>query len=303
MKQLSNIKSLTKTWLALIIALTCSGAIASEQSVISSPIISVSEAEVVDVIAAMRMAKLIPTQELSTANVDKIAKDYYMYEVLAREAKDSGFAKQPDVQKFLAVNQSRVLATAYLNHYVTTLDMPDLTEAAREDYLTNQRRFWRPAQVNAQHILIAIKEDENAAKQEANKLQRKLTKAPDKFEEYAEQYSADPSAKNNKGNLGFFTAEQMVPEFSTAAFALKKGQISNPVKTQFGWHIIKMLDSKPEKQLTFDEVKDQLISKKQSEYINKARNEKMQGILLSPDVTVNEKILIDVAKKANQQLQ
>lgn len=298
-------KSLKQTSLAVIMAFMCSGATASENTVIASPAVSVSEAELINVIAAMRMAKLIPTQELSTANVDKIAKDYYMYEVLAREARDSGFAKLPDVQKFLEVNQSRVLGTAYLNHYVTTLDMPEFIEAAREEYLLNQKRFVQPAQVNAQHILITAKDNENedAAKQQAEKLYRELLKAPNRFEEYAEQYSNDPSAKNNKGNLGYFTADRMVPEFSTVAFALKKNQISKPVKTQFGWHIIKVVDSKPEKKLAFDEVKDQLIGKKQAEYLNSARNEKMQGILLDSEITVNEATLNDVARKANQKSQ
>lgn len=276
---------------------------AAEPKVISGLNVAVGESELLNIIDAMQMAKLIPAQTLTAANVDKIAKDYYMYAELAREAQKTGFAKRADVQKFLEINQARVLGTAYLNHYVTSLDIPDLTDAAREDYLLNKKRFVQPAQINAQHILIAIDGDEPAAKQQIEKLRRDLVKAPEKFEEYAEQYSTDRSAKNNKGNLGYFTADRMVPEFSVAAFAMQKNQISQPVKTQFGWHLIKVLDSKPEKQLKFEDVKDQLIAAKKADYVNQARNSKMEGILLSPDVITNEAALEGIANKANQKLQ
>ena len=74
----------------------------------------------------------------------------------------------------------------------------------------------------------------------------------------AEKVTEDPSGKANGGDLGYFTKEQMVPEFSDVAFKLDKGQISEPVKTQFGWHVIKVEDKRTKPMPSFEEVKPQI---------------------------------------------
>jgi len=87
----------------------------------------------------------------------------------------------------------------------------------------------------------------------------------------------DPSGKANGGDLGYFTKDQMVPEFAEAAFKLNKGDISEPVKTQFGWHVIKVEDSRVKPPPTFDEVKPQIENyvtrKAQAELVQKLRAE------------------------------
>ena len=92
-----------------------------------------------------------------------------------------------------------------------------------------------PTRVNAQHILV---KSEDQAKEILNLIQQGKS-----FEDLARTKSSCPSGKKG-GNLGWFSHGQMVKEFQKAAFSLKKGQISQPVKTQFGWHIIKVVDTK-----------------------------------------------------------
>ena len=92
-----------------------------------------------------------------------------------------------------------------------------------------------PTRVNAQHILV---KSEDQAKEILNLIQQGKS-----FEDLARTKSSCPSGKKG-GNLGWFSHGQMVREFQKAAFSLKKGQISQPVKTQFGWHIIKVVDTK-----------------------------------------------------------
>jgi len=91
-----------------------------------------------------------------------------------------------------------------------------------------------PTRINAQHILVKTEQEAKAVLEELK------TK---NFDTVAKEKSICPSAKNS-GNLGWFSHGQMVKEFQKAAFSLKKGQISQPVKTQFGWHIIKVIDTK-----------------------------------------------------------
>ncbi len=117
-------------------------------------------------------------------------------------------------------------------------------------YDKNKANMVEPESVKASHILV---DEENAANDIMNELNNGLS-----FEEAAEKYSKCPS-KSRGGDLGFFTKGQMVPEFENAAFEMELNVISEPVKTQFGYHIIKVTDKKEASEKTFEEVKDQLM--------------------------------------------
>jgi peptidyl-prolyl cis-trans isomerase C len=122
-------------------------------------------------------------------------------------------------------------------------------------------------EVRARHILVATED-------EAKAILGEIKKGTD-FAELAKQKSKDPTGAAKGGDLGYFTKDQMVPEFAEAAFKLEKGQVSEPVKTQFGWHIIKVEDKRSKPVPEFDKVKDQVrtfvIRKAQGEYIAKLR--------------------------------
>lgn len=140
----------------------------------------------------------------------------------------------------------------------------EVTDEEVKDYFEeNKETFNEQEQVDARHILV---EDEKLA----NELYEKLKDGAD-FAELAQEHSTDGSAASG-GNLGFFGRGQMVPEFEEKAFSLKVGEISEPVKSEFGYHIIETLDKTEEKAATFedhaDEIKDKLFeSKMQSEYV------------------------------------
>src|SRR5262249_47452241 len=117
--------------------------------------------------------------------------------------------------------------------------------------------------------ILVEKEDE------AKAILAELKKGAD-FAQLAKQKSKDPGASDG-GDLGYFTKDQMVPEFAAAAFKLDKGQISDPVKTQFGWHIIKVEDKRKRQLPEFDKVKDQIETfvqrRAQVEFVTKLRAE------------------------------
>jgi peptidyl-prolyl cis-trans isomerase C len=138
-------------------------------------------------------------------------------------------------------------------------------EDAQKFYNDNKQEFQEGASVKASHVLIRVEEnapeDVVKAKQaEAAKVAALATKKGADFAALAKQYSEEPGAKESGGDLGFFTKDRMVPEFAEAAFSQKVGQVSQPVRTQFGWHVIKVTDTKPAHQLSFDEVKDELVN-------------------------------------------
>jgi peptidyl-prolyl cis-trans isomerase C len=140
-------------------------------------------------------------------------------------------------------------------------------QAMRKVYDEAVKQMAGEQQVRARHILVPTEA-------EAKSLLAEIKKGMD-FAELAKLKSKDPGAAAEGGDLGYFEKQQMVPEFAEVAFKLEKGQVSDPVKTQFGWHIIKVEDKRTKPAPTFEQVKDQLetyvMRKAQAEYVAKLR--------------------------------
>ncbi|UOF92324.1 peptidylprolyl isomerase [Fodinisporobacter ferrooxydans] len=127
-----------------------------------------------------------------------------------------------------------------------------ITNAEIKDYYDkNKDQFATPESVTASHILVKTED-------EAKKVEQRLKNGED-FAKVAKEVSIDPGSKDKGGDLGTFTKGQMVPEFEKVAFSLKPDQISDPVKTQYGWHIIKVTAHTQPKTPTLDEVKKKII--------------------------------------------
>lgn len=137
-------------------------------------------------------------------------------------------------------------------------------EEAKKFYDENPERFKSPEEVKASHILIKLdpKKADDAKKAEAKKklegVKERLKKGED-FAELAKEISEGPSSKNG-GDLGFFGKGQMVKPFEEVAFALEVGKVSDIVETQFGYHLIKVSEKKPEKKIEYETVKDNLAN-------------------------------------------
>lgn len=165
----------------------------------------------------------------------------------------------------------------------------------KEYYEQNKARFGRPEQVHARHILLKTGEgkDDAAVLKQAQELVAKL-RAGGNFEELAKQYSEDPGSKENGGDLGFFGRNQMVQEFEKVAFELQPNQISDPVKTQFGYHIIQSLGKQPAFQPEFALVKDQIYRELSEPQAMKAAED--QAKKLHEEITKNKKSMAEIAK-------
>ena len=139
-------------------------------------------------------------------------------------------------------------------------------EAMRKVYDEAAKQIEGEQEVHARHILVETED-------EAKAIVAELKKGAD-FAELAKKKSKDPGASDG-GDLGFFTKDQMVPEFSAVAFSLEPGKISDPVKSQFGWHVIKVEEKRARKAPDFDQVKGQIETyvtrRAQAEYVAKLR--------------------------------
>ena len=263
--------------------------------VVENEAVQVNETELRLITQALIKTGQIPPGKLSAAYVEKAAKDFMLYKALAVEAQKLGLDQAPEVQKLLELTQQRMLGGVYLADYVNKLDLPDFESIALENYTLNKKQFVQPEAVNAQHILIDFEADEEKSKLLAQEIRGKVLEGKQSFAELAKEYSTDPSVEKNGGDLGFFDKNQMVPEFSEVAFSLKEGEVSQPVKSQFGWHIVQVLEKRPTKTLEFSEVKDNLIRTAEQSFKQNARGKKLNETVYTPGLKVNQELIDKIA--------
>jgi len=145
--------------------------------------------------------------------------------------------------------RNRALRDAYFDKEINN----SIGEAAAKAYYDDQVKALKPRdEVQARHILVETEE-------EAKDLKAKIDAGAD-FATLAKERSKDPGTKDDGGMLGYFSTGQMVPQFEQAAFALQKGEVSNPVKSQFGWHLIKVEDRRQKPPPSFEDVKDRILA-------------------------------------------
>jgi len=184
--------------------------------------------------------------------------------LLAQDAETRGMSGTDTFKRKFAMARNKVLMETLLRD----IAQKSVTEdAMRKVYDDATKQMAAEEEVSARHILVKTEE-------EAKAILADIKKGAD-FTETAKKKSTEPGAAQSGGDLGYFTKDQMVPEFAEAAFKLDKGKISDPVKTQFGWHIIKLEDKRKKPAPTYEQVKDQLETfvarKAQSDLVAKLR--------------------------------
>ena len=166
--------------------------------------------------------------------------------IMAQAARTAKLDGSPDYKARLAYLEDRALRRAYFDDQITKLVTPDTLKAAYDQYV---KAFQPQDQVRARHILVKTQ-------QEAQDIKKQLDGGA-KFEDLAKK-SIDTGSAANGGELGFFAKGQMVKPFEDAAFALKVGQISDPVQSQYGWHIIQVEETGKTQPPAYDQVAQQL---------------------------------------------
>jgi peptidyl-prolyl cis-trans isomerase C len=188
----------------------------------------------------------------------------YLSDVIlaAKAAEAKKIADGKEFKSRLAFIRNKLLMETLLQDVGKAAVTPDATKKAYDEAV---KQVGGEQEVRARHILVATEDEAKAVLAE-------IKKGTD-FAELAKQKSKDPGAAAEGGDLGYFVKEQMVPEFAAVAFKLDKGQVSDPVKTQFGWHIIKVEDKRNKPVPEFDKVKDQVETyvqrKAQADFIHK----------------------------------
>ena len=167
----------------------------------------------------------------------------------AKAAEAAKVGEGPEFDRKLAYFRDKLLLDEYLEREAKKAATP---EAARKLYEETVKAMKPEQEVRARHILV---ETEDEAKKIAARV-----KGGEDFAKVAGEVSKDPGSKTDGGDLGCFTKDRMVPPFAEAAFKLEPGQISDPVKSQFGWHVIKVEEKRTKPVPSFEEMKEQVES-------------------------------------------
>ena len=167
--------------------------------------------------------------------------------VMAEAARENALDQTDEFKARASFLQDKALRRIFFAEKIANAVTPDTVKAAYDKYVAD---FKPVMEVHARHILVATEEEAKQVKADLD--------GGKPFEVEAMEKTTDPSGKNNGGDLGFFSAGQMVPEFETAAFSLAVGTISEPVKSQFGWHIIKVEEKRQSSPLPYEQMQQQL---------------------------------------------
>ncbi len=216
---------------------------------------------------------------------DRFVQEVVKKEILYQEAVKEGLDKDPKFQRKVEDFRKLTLISGLLEKQI--MAKTQVTEQEAKDfYNKNKKDFAITAQIKASHILVKTE-------QEAKKVEARLKKG-EKFESVAKDASIDKGSAANGGDIGYFSRGEMAPEFEAAAANLKTGEISEPVKTSFGYHIIKVTDRKPGPVVEFERVKKMLIQRLSSERQKEAFEKYVTDLKKNVEVKVNQPALANL---------
>jgi len=186
-----------------------------------------------------------------------------MNDLLYEEGQKQGYDKDPEIEHQVTDLRKRLVVQRVMRQYQTP---PSVTDDQVRAYYDKNLALYSTTQIHASHILV---KDEDSARQ----ILAEVKANPDRFADIAREKSTDAISAKKGGDLGTFGAGRMVPEFEKVAFALKPGEISDVVKTQYGYHIIMVTERKEGEPKPFDQVKEQI----RATLRNRALQDQVQG--------------------------
>lgn len=237
-------------------------------------------------------------QRVSNDQMAKLISNMLVDKRMLQAANKAGVQEQSEVKSKIAFATKQIVLNAFLDQQAKASEakLPDLDGLAKERYETNKSAYSRPEAIRVAHILIKLnpvygKDDaaaDAAAKAKAEKLLEEIKAGAD-FSELAKKNSEDTRSALNGGELdGWAEKGRFVAPFEEAAFALKPGELSGLVKTQFGYHIIKVLEHRDAGIAPFGDVKEGIKAKIRQELLATQKAEFLKQFKGSKDIVIND---------------
>ncbi|MBE9521959.1 MAG: peptidylprolyl isomerase, partial [Proteobacteria bacterium] len=220
--------------------------------------------------------------------------------VLSDKAYAEGFYDRPDIREQLKINEQDKLSLAYVKeNTLKGLSVSD--EDVRLYYQGHKDDYKVPGQVKVRHILLRLqkkadKEVVQQTRQRAENILKKV-KAGEDFAVLAAAFSEDPGSRDRGGDLGWVVRSKLDPAFAKAAFAAKKGQVVGPVRSAYGFHLLKVEDRRPARQLPYEAVAERIRKKLMSQLKDSKTHEFIEAAMKEAGATINNERILDLAVK------
>lgn len=221
------------------------------------------------------MGPQVAMQFQSPEGIQRVIQEMVNQELLYFDAVDQRMEDEAEFKEAFEATKKNLLKGYAFNKLVENINADE--EEMKEFFQENKSMFSQQETVKASHILV---EDEDKAKSVLSEISEGIS-----FEKAAEDYSTCPS-KEAGGALGEFGKGQMVPEFEEAAFSMEVGTLSEPVKTQFGYHIIRLDEKNDSQEASFDDVKDQVMQQVVAKKQEKTYQDKISGLKIKYPVEI-----------------
>lgn len=223
--------------------------------------------------------------------------DLLLQAQLVADARDANFDARQDMIDRMNLAASRELAEAWLQYYVESQPAANYEELAREYYQLHQDEFLTKEKIDVSHILISTKERaDQEALELANSIYQQLLENPADFESLVTKYSEDPSANSNKGKFTDVKKGDMVKPFEETAFALKTEEISEPVKSKYGYHIIRLDAYYAPEKATYENIKYELIETERKRHEERVMTHYLND-LTAQNVEMTEESLEELVRR------
>jgi hypothetical protein len=200
--------------------------------------------------------------------------------MLAEKARRAGLDADPEVQRRIQQSVDSILADRYIEREVVAkIKLPNLEARALEIYKADPKRFTLGEMVNLQHIMVNLQgrtREEAAAR--AAEAYDQATKGSKNFLDYARLYSDDPELSKNFGDLGYKSPGSFTASAWSVVGKMKPGEISKPLATERGFFIFKLVDRRPERRRTFEEVKDKIIADEAQKIVDAQKEEAIEAV-------------------------
>jgi peptidyl-prolyl cis-trans isomerase C len=235
--------------------------------------------------------------------IGRMAGTLLYWRVVALQAAETGLHEDPLTRARIRNMNDRALGQIYLADENSQLHPASKVEAmARADFNAHPEDYSAPETLRARHILIGRADREGnersaeAAQQLIDEVQRKLADG-EEFEALAKAYSEDPGSARRGGDLGSFKRGRMVEAFEEAVFAMQPGEVSAPVETRFGWHIIRLESREGGERPTFDQVRERAIAQTRARLMADYHRQLTAAMENDPDLTVFDDVVEAFTKR------
>lgn len=230
--------------------------------------------------------------------VDNLVKSLLRTKLIAADAASEGFSQKSLIQKRVQLAAEKELAEAWVENLLENAPEADYEALALEYYLAHPDEFQSPEMVDVSHILISSeKRSKEDALALATSVRADLLADPSQFDAFVEEFSEDPAKVNNGGRYPNTRRGQMVKAFEEAAFALQQaGDISEPVETSYGYHLIKLNKAMPPETVPFEQIRERATGLAKEQYLAKYRVRYIQQQIEEP-IVISEDAVETMVKR------